>query len=336
MDHLSVRMFGRFDAYRHNQPAGSVLPRRARELLSYLVLHRGHPQQRETLAATLWNDISSEQSRKRLRQALWQIQSALNPPAGHDRANVLEVDPEWIQMNSCDHLDVDVIRFEEATRSCHRIPGPQLDDAKRQCLEEAVSLYGGGLLEGWSEQWCLFERQRLQNDFLDALEKLVSSCAALGDSERGLGHARRMLAIDPAMERAHCHVMRLHALAGNRTEALREYQRCEKVLMEELGVTPSAATCALHQSIREGHCDHARPAAMPVQAGFIDPLALDLPALVRHLERLQASFAGIAADLRQQLSSPKSGVAGLDGIPFDRRNKRQLHRRQRDAHATND
>jgi DNA-binding SARP family transcriptional activator len=329
-------MFGRFDVYRPDPPPSTLGGRRARELLSYLVLHRNRPQQREALAGTLWNDLSPELARKRLRQALWQIQAAFNAHPDRAGANVLEVDPEWILMNSCDCLDVDVIRFEDATRSCRGISGAQLDDAQLQRLEEAVSLYGGGLLEGWCQEWCQFERQRLQNDFLDALERLVCACEARGDTERGLAHTRRMLAIDPALERAHCHIMRLHALAGNRTEALREYQRCESVLMEELGVAPSAATRALHQSIREGHGEHARPAVLPAHAVVIDPFGLDLPALVEHLERLQVTFAGNAARLRQQLPAADAGAPALDRIPFDRRNRRHVHRRQRDTYASTD
>ena len=43
--------------------------------------------------------------------------------------------------------------------------------------------------------------------------------------------------------------MRVHATAGSRTEALRTYQRCRRVLADELGVPPSAETEAVYTAI---------------------------------------------------------------------------------------
>jgi DNA-binding SARP family transcriptional activator len=298
---LTVRLFGRFDACSDGQPTTALNARRARELLSYLVLHRNHPQQREALAGLLWEDAPPGQSRKYLRQALWQIQTALHPCGEREGEHVLEVDPEWIQLNGGDRLKVDVTRFQEATSSCHGIPGPQLDDAGLQQLEEAVDLYRGGLLEGWYQDWCLFERERLQNDFLAALEKLVCSCEARCDSECGLAHARRMLAIDPACEQVHRHIMQLHVLAGNRTEALRAFQRCERVLMHEFGVRPSHQTSSLYESIREERADShgTRSIATP------PTLARDqLRAVMDLLERVQSAFAGIETRLRKDIAGP--------------------------------
>jgi DNA-binding SARP family transcriptional activator len=307
---LTVRLFGRFGAWCADQPVQGLNARRAREVFSYLLLHRDRPHLRETLAGLLWEDAPPAQSRKYLRQAVWQVQTALQLDAEANDLHPLQVDPEWIQLNICSQLEVDVVSFDEATLCCHGTPGSQLSDAQRQKLEDAVDLYRGDLLGGWYTEWCLFERERLQNALLEALEKLVACCEVRGDSERGLAHAHRMLEIDPAREQVHCHVMRLHVLAGNRTEALREYQRCEKVLMQELSVKPSESTRALHESIRDGHCDSAWLGSNPIHASGMASLPLDrLPALLEYLERMQSTFAVIAARLRQEMPPTDSGGA---------------------------
>ncbi|MGH9768785.1 MAG: bacterial transcriptional activator domain-containing protein, partial [Blastocatellia bacterium] len=41
---------------------------------------------------------------------------------------------------------------------------------------------------------------------------------------------------DPACERTHQQMMRLKHLAGDRTGAMRQYDRCVKALCQELGV----------------------------------------------------------------------------------------------------
>lgn len=295
---VTVRLFGRFDFTRDGRPASALNARRARELFSYLLLHRHRPQLRETLANLLWEDAPPEQARKYLRQALWQIQTTLRPLAEGKRDHLLEVDPDWIQLNDCDDLQVDVASFHHATRCCQNIAGPQLDDAGRLQLETAVHLYRGDLLEGWYQDWCLLERERLQNDYLDTLEKLVCAYEAHRDSERGLAHAHRMLAIDPAREQVHRHIMQLHLLAGNRTGALRAFHGCEKVLLQEFGVQPSRQTCALYDAIRAERADPS-PGAAPL------PLALDqLPLVVELIERVERLLAGLKSARPEELGVP--------------------------------
>ncbi|MEW6371130.1 MAG: BTAD domain-containing putative transcriptional regulator [Pseudomonadota bacterium] len=299
---LHVRLFGRFDLDRGPPPAPALHARRACELLSYLVLHRDHPQRREALAGQLWTEASPAQAAKYLRQALWQLQAALRPVLDGAAVHVLEVDPEWVQLNSCEELQADVIGFEAAARGCQGVPGAGLDEEARRRLESAVALYRGDLLEGWYQDWCLFERERLQNDFLDILEKLVCACESRRENELGLVHARRILAFDPAREQVHRHVMRLQQQAGNRTGALRAFQRCEHVLREELGVAPSLQTRSLYEAIRDGR---AMSLEAPADTGAIAlPANPQLPELAELLSRAQALFASIESRLRQEIVPP--------------------------------
>lgn len=289
---ITIRLFGRFDLRRDGQPAAAPGARRARELLAYLALHRGHPQPRETLASRLWEDAAPEQARKYLRQALWQVQTALQCEGAP--APLLEVDPEWVQLNDSPSLEVDVGRFDDAVCGCRGVAGAQLCDAARARLEEAVGLYRGELLEGWYPGWCLCERERLQIDYLDALEKLVDACEARSDCECGLAFARRVLAIDPAREQSHRSLMQLHLLAGNRTEALRAFERCERVLQQEFGVRPSRRTLEAYEAIR---ADDAPPAARGLGREQLQVLA----AL---LESARALLAGVESKLREDIAGP--------------------------------
>jgi DNA-binding SARP family transcriptional activator len=43
--------------------------------------------------------------------------------------------------------------------------------------------------------------------------------------------------------------MRAHSATGNRAEALRAYERCRKLLAEEMGINPSAQTEAVYLEI---------------------------------------------------------------------------------------
>src|SRR4051794_28608068 len=77
MSGINICLFGRFCVKRNEQVLHGLDARKVQELFTYLLLHRGRPQSREGLAGLLWGDHSTTQSRKNLRQALWQLQAAL-------------------------------------------------------------------------------------------------------------------------------------------------------------------------------------------------------------------------------------------------------------------
>lgn len=61
--------------------------------------------------------------------------------------------------------------------------------------------------------------------------------------------ATTALELEPFRESSYRLLMRAHASAGNRAEALRVYERCRSVLGEELGVPPSPETEGLYLEI---------------------------------------------------------------------------------------
>src|SRR6266849_10383737 len=100
MSRISIQLFGRFCIQRDEQVLAGFEAHKIQELFCYLLLHRQHSLSRESLASLLWPDTTTAQSKKRLRQALWHLQSALgsqNEPV-HDR--VLLVEPSRIQINA--------------------------------------------------------------------------------------------------------------------------------------------------------------------------------------------------------------------------------------------
>jgi DNA-binding SARP family transcriptional activator len=167
-----------------------------------------------------------------------------------------------------------------------------------------VRLYRGDLLEGWYCDWCLVERERLQNQLLDALEKLSGFYEAQRDSEQGLFYARQVLAVDPAREHVHRQIMQLHLCAGHRTEALKQYRVCERVLLRELSLKPSTDTRRVYESIRDDRQDDLADTALAPA-----PLACNvnqLAGLLDALERVKATLANIEMRLRFAAASMSS------------------------------
>lgn len=253
MPTLTVSLFGRFAAESGSGRELALNGAKVRELFSYLLLNRNRPVLREKLATVLWEDLPGAQSKRYLRKTVWQMQTALNEanaPGG--AADFLSVEAEWMQINTGPTLGLDVAQFESAYKRAEDVSGRELAADEARALMDAASLYRGELLEGWYQEWCLFERERLERMYLNMLEKLIHYCAVNGKYEAGIGYGMLALRLDRVRERTYRRLMQLHCLAGNRSEALHEYANCVDVMQKELGVAPSPRTTALYQRIATG------------------------------------------------------------------------------------
>jgi DNA-binding SARP family transcriptional activator len=247
---LKVRLFGRFSIERADHSLNGLAATKVQELFSYLLTHRRQPVAREVIAGLLWEDAGSGYPKKNLRQALWQLQLALEAGGDHEEPRILVVEPNWVFLNPEAHVWLDVDAFEQAYERCQGKPGEDLDAPSAAELRDAVELYHGDLLEGCYQDWCLFERERLQNLYLGMLDKLMARCLAAGDWEVGIDYGERVLRIDRAHERTHRRLMRLHYVAGDRSAAIQQYERCAEALRADLGVAPANLTITLADQIR--------------------------------------------------------------------------------------
>jgi DNA-binding SARP family transcriptional activator len=69
---------------------------------------------------------------------------------------------------------------------------------------------------------------------------LVDADLAGDNADLAVQAATELVGLEPFRESAHLRLLRAHAAAGNPGEALRAYDRCRRLLAEELGVDPSA------------------------------------------------------------------------------------------------
>lgn len=245
---FSFLLLGRFQARRDFADWGQLEGRKMQEIISYLLLFRNRPHQREVLAGTLWGSSSGPRSRKNLRQSLWHLQDKNEVAPGRPVTPLLLVEKEWVQVN-LNGIWLDVAELEAAFDSVQSTLGERMTEEQAKTVIGALDLYRGDLLEGWQEEWCVFERERLKAINLTMLEKLLGYCEANGSFEEGLVYGEKLLRSDRAHERAHWRMMRLSYLAGDRTGALRRYEKCRVALAEELGVSPGRLTRTLYEQI---------------------------------------------------------------------------------------
>src|SRR5579859_120071 len=317
MSTLNISLFGKFCVKRDGRVLEGFDARKVQELFCYLLLHRDHSLSREMLASVLWPETTTALSKKSLRQALWQLQSALGSQGAVLSDRILVVDPEWIQLNAQADLWLDVAALEYASNITQNIPGAELDSQKALMLQQAVQLYQGPLLEGWYNDWCILERERLQTLYLAMLDKLMGYCEVRHDYETGLQYGMRIMCYDRARERTHRCLMRLHYLNGDRAAALRQFDQCAAALEDELGVGPSKHTVALYEQIQADQLTETESSRTPPSTNaaleVASPLLLEV---LGRLAQLQGALTELQTQVQQTMQTVEQIVASNQLVPL--------------------
>jgi predicted ATPase/DNA-binding SARP family transcriptional activator len=236
----------------HNGQRVRLRSRKCLALLAYLSI-KDVTLSRNELETLLYPESDATRAQNSMRATLSWLKSAL-------QGAWLVVDRDTIGLDGSHRLAIDVVRFRDLLAQCWT-HSHLIDETCPECwplLEEAVALYGGDFLAGFTlrdspqfDEWQLFEAESLRRELASTLERLAGAFADQGDADRALACVQRWVAMDPLHEPAHRSLMRLYAESGRRSEALRQYETCRRLLEEELGVPPDPVTAALCNSIRQ-------------------------------------------------------------------------------------
>jgi predicted ATPase/DNA-binding SARP family transcriptional activator/tetratricopeptide (TPR) repeat protein len=258
MTQLDIHLLGTLRISLDGNPLTGFATDKARALLAYLALEHTHPQRRDALATLLWPDQPDNKARQNLRQTLLYVRHALNED---DQCAVpfLLIDRETVQLNPASDYRVDVAEFQALHTACqgHRHHYVERCLPCMQHQTRMVELYHGEFLEHFFladstlfEEWATLKREWLHREAIEALFTLTDYHTRRGDLARARQYAWRQVELEPWREEAHCQLMRLLALEGERSAALAQYETCRRILQQELGVEPMAETTALFEAIK--------------------------------------------------------------------------------------
>jgi DNA-binding SARP family transcriptional activator/predicted ATPase len=240
---LFVRLLGQPTLFLDSKPIKFNAPPRTLPLLAYLLLRRAQLLERQQVAFAIWPDESESDARANLRRHIHQLQRVLPPAA--PGCPWLVGDSRTIGWNPQSDFQLDVDEFE---REC----------GSENHLEEAAACYTGDLLETIYDDWVFFERERLLNQYFDVLTRLVFRCRAQRDYPKAISFARQLLGRDAFREDALRQLITLRYESGDRAGAIQEYENFERLLRNEMGVSPMPETQALHElALRNGRLPDA-------------------------------------------------------------------------------
>jgi predicted ATPase/DNA-binding SARP family transcriptional activator len=297
---LRLYTFGGLRIQHGGQPV-QLSPKKARDLLAYLITFRDRPHPRPVLAGTLWPNLPEDKARRRLSDALWRVRRALDDYIVVDKESVwLDPDvPHWLDAEEFETKRQEAKSREQGTESC------------ALALASCIELYRGPFLDGLYHDWVLLERERLHEIYLETLKCLLEHYKQTGDFAEALSIAQQLVVGEPLHEASHCELIRLYHLLDRDVEAVAQYHRCCEILQEELGAFPAPETEALYQILSSSFPETLTTPIthLPSPAHYPIYDLDDLPLVGRDAER--AALLG----LLEAATSGQGGIVLLEGEP---------------------
>ena len=219
-------------------------------LLKYLVTQLDRPVHRERLIDSLWPGIDEQQGWGRLKVAMYYLRSELRANGINDdvvktsdKAYLLRRDAVWVDSHAFE-------RFVAEGRGLQQ--QGQWEDALCR-YNDARHLYRGDYLEEETfSDWCVEERERFREIYLEMLGRMAECHAELGQHTEAVHICRKALVFDPCRESFHCLLMESLVNCGYPEMALVQFRHCQRVLEQEFGGEPLAKTRRLYQQILDG------------------------------------------------------------------------------------
>ena len=291
MARLMLSLLGVFTASLDGQPLTDFGYDKVRALLAFLAVEARHSHRRERLCGLFWPESEPASARQNLSQALHHLRRVL----GDTEPAFLLTDRQEVRFNPDSDHWLDVAAFHTLVDVGNTTP----TTAGLDGWEQAVALYKGPFLEGFSlpdaapfEEWSLLQREWLQRTALETLRHLVAGWRDRADPERALGHAWRLIELEPWEEDAHRQIMQLLVQCERPGEALAQYERCRRILRRELDVDPRPETVELYTAIQQNQtkvgddtrpAPEARSASLPPQATPLIGRKWELAQIARQL-----------------------------------------------------
>jgi DNA-binding SARP family transcriptional activator len=233
---LRIELLGRFRLSVDGEAADEAISTRGRELLALLVLEGGDRILRERIATRMWPDTSEAQARTNLRRELHHLKHEV--PCSED---VIDTAGSHVRLRK---VSSDLQNLREALDRARHGAEPELGP-----LTDVARLFTGELLPECFAEWLDPVRDRLHDEVVAALRRLVSLLEDRGDVMEAIRWARRLTELEPLDEKAYCAQMRLYARASDRAAAVHAFHRCANLLERELGASPSIETQALYRTL---------------------------------------------------------------------------------------
>jgi len=222
--------------------------RQGRLALVYLVFERARPVPRDELADALWGEALPPAWDSALSALASKLRGLLGAGDSSGRS-MLETGAGAYHLRLPAGAWVDVEAARESLDQAEGALRAGRPSAAGGHASVAVSIARRPLLAGLDADWIRVRREALGHVLVRALDCLGEVALVNREPRLAAQHAAEVVRLEPYRESAYQLLMRAHAAAGDRADALRAYEQCRRLLLAELGVGPSPETEAVYHAL---------------------------------------------------------------------------------------
>ncbi|WP_338247630.1 AfsR/SARP family transcriptional regulator [Dictyobacter halimunensis] len=246
---LSITCFGHFEIKRAGQPVTLCPNRNAQAILRYLTAQADYKASAEKLVTVVWPEEELEAVQNKLHIAISALRRSLHAGLSpRTEPGYLVCKHRTYSLNPVATIRTDVGEFLHYYQM-----GQRASSERVTFYEKACGLYKGPFLpEDLYADWSFPLREQLKHTYLTMCRALATHYLQSRAYEEAATWSTKIIAQDPCDEVAHRQLMQIYTAQGYRSEAIRQYYLCERVLHQELGVQPMKATTQLFHNLLKG------------------------------------------------------------------------------------
>ena len=231
----AISLLGSFSVQLAGEPRSSALPKSSQRVLAYLAL-KDRAVGRGTIAGTLWPDSTEFRAALSLRSAL-------------TRLNAMRDAVVTSSSGLCLAASV-TVDLHDAQALAQRLLNAASTPSDADLDASAIASLSFELLPDWYDDWAIEAAQDWRQTRMNALEVQARMLIEGGRLPEAAGVARVVMRVEPLRESAHTLLVRIHLAEGNQSEALKAFEQYRKLLLDELGLEPTALLSELVADIR--------------------------------------------------------------------------------------
>lgn len=215
-----------------------------------VLVHERRPVERDRLAHILWNGNLPEMWSTSLNAIVSKLRRQLGR-TGLDPKETLAATGGSYVVSLPGDAWVDV---EDAIRRADRADGASRHGDTEAAVSDATaasSILQRPFLPGVDGEWVDGVRRHLDAALFRCLVLLASGWNDRGDHQLASTIAERAIQLDPLRETAYRLLMEAELARGDSIAALLAYDRCERIVRDEFGASPSEVTTAVAERARQ-------------------------------------------------------------------------------------
>jgi ATP/maltotriose-dependent transcriptional regulator MalT/DNA-binding SARP family transcriptional activator len=250
---LNIHLLGKFRVFLGNEEIPSDRWKSSKALMIFKYLAAKRRQgfiHREILIELLWPEGNYKKTNKRFNVAMSSLRKLLEPELKpRSPSSYVMRQKETFSLHTGDGGKVDVEEFYRELELGNKSGKTDPEISLMHYLNAESCFNGPFLVEDPYVDWCIKERETLNEKYLHVLLKIIQFYDRKKDFLKCIEYANKYLSVDNYSEDIFRKLMLFHSMTGNISNVKKTFEKCEINIVEKLECPLSQETLDLYNRL---------------------------------------------------------------------------------------